>query len=513
MTRSPNPKERIPRVAIPPSILIHHRDVILHIDYFFVNKIPFLHTKSEGINLLTVQGGATRTKGAIIEGIKQVIGTYHSRGFRVRTIHGDGEFDMDDLREAISPIDLEITGRDEHDGPIERSVRTVKERSRCVCHSIPYRWYTKLMITSMVENVIHWLNAFPFRSGISQTMGPSTIVLGRPAPDVSRKGAIFGSYVLGFKRTKNDMTERCEEAISLGVLNESGSHNFMSLRTGRRIKCHRWEELPITDEVIKRVEDMAQEEGQMKLIDRCPLFEWEDGMEVEDDAEMLSNNEVHIDEYMEQDLEQEASDDDDDVENESFEIEEHIENEMNRNLENEGTTAYDEEEQFGDEQENNVSNYELSEDEDDKDISYSETEYEDDDDSGDIEKTSVEDSTESEEEHQINLIMENENDLGKDEILQSSQPVRRSRRENAGMGVARSHPFIQFFMKDEKENVRPIDSRRVYNNMLRAMFTQVSAKEGIRRWGDKAIAAIIKELRQLQEGAMPGKPVIEAVDG
>ena len=35
MTRSPNPKERIPRVAIPPSILIHHRDVILHIDFFF----------------------------------------------------------------------------------------------------------------------------------------------------------------------------------------------------------------------------------------------------------------------------------------------------------------------------------------------------------------------------------------------------------------------------------------------------------------------------------------------
>ena len=48
--------------------------------------------------------------------------------------------------------------------------------------------------------------------------------------------------------------------------------------------------------------------------------------------------------------------------------------------------------------------------------------------------------------------------------------------------------------------------------MLKAVFTQVSAKEGIRRWGDLAIAAIIKELRQLQEGAMPGKPVIEAID-
>ena len=102
----------------------------------------------------------------------------------------------DDLRASISPINLEITGRDEHDGPIERSVRTVKERSRCVCHSVPYRWYTKLMISSMVENVVHWLNAFPFK--ISQTMGPSTIVLGKLAPDVSKKAVTFGSYVMGF---------------------------------------------------------------------------------------------------------------------------------------------------------------------------------------------------------------------------------------------------------------------------------------------------------------------------
>ena len=187
MVRSPNPRERIPRVSIPPSILIHHRDVILHIDFFFVNKVPILHTKSEGINFLTVQTGMTRSKGAIIDGIQAVINTYNSRGFRVRTIHGDGEFDMDDLRASISPINLEITGRDEHDGPIERSVRTVKERSRYVCHSVPYRWYTKLMINAMVENVVHWLNAFPFKSGISKTMGPSTIVLSKPQRLMYRK--------------------------------------------------------------------------------------------------------------------------------------------------------------------------------------------------------------------------------------------------------------------------------------------------------------------------------------
>ena len=41
---------------------------------------------------------------------------------------------------------------------------------------------------------------------------------------------------------------------------------------------------------------------------------------------------------------------------------------------------------------------------------------------------------------------------------------------------------------------------------------QVSAKEGIRRWGEEAIVAIMKELKQLQDGAMPGRPLIEAVN-
>ena len=114
---------------------------------------------------------------------------------------------MEALKSAIKPMKLEITGRDEHDGVIERSVRVVKDRTRCTCHLVPYNYYTRLMTNSMIEDVIFWLNAFPFKSGISQTMGPATIVLGAPAPDVSKKRAPFGTYVMGFTKTRNDMTE------------------------------------------------------------------------------------------------------------------------------------------------------------------------------------------------------------------------------------------------------------------------------------------------------------------
>ena len=96
----------------------------------------------------------------------------------------------------------------------------------------------------------------------------------------------------------------------------------MSLQSGKKIKCHKWEELPITEEVITRVERLAQDEGQLKLIDRCPLFEWEDGLEVEDDIEMTSENEVHIDEYGDRDFGYESSDDEDESEAEHHILEE-----------------------------------------------------------------------------------------------------------------------------------------------------------------------------------------------
>ena len=514
MIRSPNAKERVPRVSIPPAILTYHRNVILHVDFFFVNKLPFLHTKSEGINFLTVQTGNSRSKKAIVGGLTEVIKIYHTRGFKVRTIHGDGEFDLDYLRAKIMPINLEITGRDEHDGVIERSVRVVKERSRCTCNSLPYRYYPKIMTNSMVENVINWLNAFPMKSGISQTMGPSTIVLGKPAPDVSRKCAVFGSYVMGFTRTKNDMTERSEKAISLGTQKDSGAHYFMSLRSGKRIKCHRWEELPITQEIIDRVEDLAREENQIKLVNGIPLFEWEDGKEVEgiyeNDNELPTIGDC-INDDGENDSDYEPSDvDGDDVEEQIQGIED-VENNLELGS-TENVVTDDEENDEESEDIESVPNL----DENDPAVDSNECEVSETQENLDdvVDNSSVSNEVDDEEntDNDEDAIAEDEVDEEKntDSNEDEGRPLRRTTRVNAGKGVARTHPYVQFAMAKEKKE--SLDERYVYKRLVNMLFTQVSVKEGIKRWGEEAIAAIMKELKQLNDGAMPGQPVIEPVD-
>ena len=142
--------------------------------------MPFIHTKSHQVNFLTVRPTRSTTKKQILRNMNKVIGIYMKRGFRLTDVHGDNEFDPEDLRELLAPAELHICGRDEHIPQIERSIRTVKERGRSTCHAVPYKKYTKLMTKSLIKGVVRQLNAFPSKTGISQTLSPAAIVEGRP---------------------------------------------------------------------------------------------------------------------------------------------------------------------------------------------------------------------------------------------------------------------------------------------------------------------------------------------
>ena len=51
-----------------------------------------------------------------------------------------------------------------------------------------------------------------------------------------------------------------------------------------------------------------------------------------------------------------------------------------------------------------------------------------------------------------------------------------------------------------------------FHKAIGVMFTQISAKEGIKQFGERAIATMVKELKQLNNGAMKGKPVVVPID-
>ena len=78
--------------------------------------------------------------------------------------------------------------------------------------------------------------------------------------------------------------------------------------------------------------------------------------------------------------------------------------------------------------------------------------------------------------------------------------------ESVGAGVDRLSP--RFGAKSYK-------THSVNFHMNRAtgvLFTQMSAKRGIKKFGERAVAAMIKEFKQIHEESMPGKPVVRLVD-
>ena len=64
----------------------------------------------------------------------------------------------------------------------------------------------------------------------------------------------------------------------------------------------------------------------------------------------------------------------------------------------------------------------------------------------------------------------------------------------------------QFLMTKEKYDINQ-DMDTYYSIACDVMFTQMNAKKGIKLFGERAVAAMFKEYKQLDKGPMPGKPV------
>ena len=90
------------------------------------------------------------------------------------------------------------------------------------------------MVTGLLEHAVLWLNAFPSENAEIKNTSPSTLVTGTPQPDFNKRRVPFGSYIMAYKGTKNDMSARAIPSIALRESNEFRGFYFLSLETGKR---------------------------------------------------------------------------------------------------------------------------------------------------------------------------------------------------------------------------------------------------------------------------------------
>jgi hypothetical protein len=448
---------------IPTSIMERYRDVTLCVDIMFVNKIPFLVTISRHIKFGTVEAIKSRHHKVVLAALKNVKRLYAQRGFRVRYGHVDNEFEpmRGDLLDI--GIQLNVVSNDEHVPEIERYIRTIKERARCVYNTVPFKRMPPRMVMEIVHASVFWLNMFPASDGVSDVLSPRGIIVGLKLDYNKHCQLEFGAYVQVHEEHDNSMATRATGAIALRPTgNAQGGYYFLSLTSGRRLSRNRWTELPMPQDVIERVHLMARRSNA----NRDLTFAWHNGTAIADEDDDDDDSDYDPDDDDDEDhgysdSESAVDDDDDDDEDDGVDDTD----QPTAGVDEEPDGHQDEEPQDDDEP---VDTDKLPETTGVDDV-YDKT-------------TGVETVQEEEED-------EEEEDAGEPDTKANDEDVKRDMDTRYGERSGRH---------DLRPRRKPTDK---YNTATLEHFamTQYSVKKGLRLFGEAGKEAVYSEMLQLHE--------------
>jgi hypothetical protein len=300
-----------PHFTIPPEILRRHQTITLASDIFTIDRCLFLMTKSRSIKFTTVQPTVKQDTEVLYQLLLQVFSVYRNGGFRVRHFFGDNQFEP--LRERLRAVGVELNtpAASEHVPDAEREIRTLKEHVRGVIANTPYTRFPPKMVVECVVGCTMWKNSFPPRDGVHKTLSPRTLVTGRSMAFGPMMTLPFGAYAQVTMEGDNTMRSRTVGGVALRPTgNIQGGVRFMALATGRVISARRWEVLPVTDEVIRRVHQLARrakasvrmgldvgdDEAAVDGAEVQPVYEHEEeGVDVDEDEDLSDGDSTYYD--------------------------------------------------------------------------------------------------------------------------------------------------------------------------------------------------------------------------
>jgi len=167
-------------------------------------------------------------------------------------------------------VALNTTASREHVGEIEQKIRVIKERARSTFNTLPYKKIPRVMVIELLHFCVMWMNSFPVKSGISEKWSPRELVSCTKLDAKLQFRAPFGSYCEMHidPDITNLLEPRTNWAICMGPMgNLQGGYKFLSLATGKNVTRRKFTEMPVTDVVIKQVEEMAVKDGAMAVKD------------------------------------------------------------------------------------------------------------------------------------------------------------------------------------------------------------------------------------------------------
>ena len=142
--------------------------------------------------------------------------------------------------------------------------------------------------------MITCLNMLPSKNGIPSKLRPEVITLGSPNPYYNKLRITFGAYAQVYIGITNSTKQITVGDIAPIIENERGGYYFMSLATGKNIHDFIWTELPINNQVIYQVKNLATNEKQPEMTKRYPIFKWIPGIPITEKDDKTQSEEDKI---------------------------------------------------------------------------------------------------------------------------------------------------------------------------------------------------------------------------
>jgi hypothetical protein len=162
-------------VAVPRALIEQNKVVTLSADVFFVDGTAFLIMVSRQIKFITAVHVQVRTATSLSKHLTRVLQVYERAGFKVRTILMDGEFEK--VRDLMPCVECNTTAAKVHVSEAERTIRTIKERTRGLLGTLPFQHLPRRMKIEFIYFMVLWLNAFPVKNGISSMFSPRELLV------------------------------------------------------------------------------------------------------------------------------------------------------------------------------------------------------------------------------------------------------------------------------------------------------------------------------------------------
>jgi hypothetical protein len=121
------------------------------------------------------------------------------------------------------------------------------------------------MVDENLFEINEWLNAYPYKRGVSDRYSPGAMIQGKGPVNMETLRVTFGAYCEVYDGTDNTNKERKVSCIALRPCNRQGGYYFLNLETGRKIHGYDWDELAISDRVIEMVHTLADKDNAPAL--------------------------------------------------------------------------------------------------------------------------------------------------------------------------------------------------------------------------------------------------------